>query len=45
MLSVKSHIEPWTIPIDSEKRQNFCLSYSDCPGWEIEPIGTTEKVQ
>ena len=43
-MSKKSYTELWTVAIDSEKCQNFCLSYSDCPGWEIEPIGMTEKV-
>ena len=40
MLSDKSRRVPWTIAIDNQKRQNFCISYDDCPGWKVKPIGS-----
>ena len=43
MQSKKSNNVSWTIAIDDQERQNFCLSCGGCPGWKIEPIGT-EKV-
>lgn len=43
MQSKKSSSVPWSIAIDEQKWQNFCLSCSECPGWEIKPIGF-EKV-
>ena len=39
MLSNKSNTVPWTVAIDDQKCQNFCLSYDACPGWKIKPIG------
>ena len=43
MLSTKSSNVPWTVAIDNQKCQNFCISCGDCPGWKIKPIGL-EKV-
>ena len=43
MQSKKSSNVSWNIVIDDQKCQHFCLSYSQCPGWKIKPIGF-EKV-